>query len=80
MSSTSLLKKKKMSEKEKCSQQCYPFEELSAIFIKFEIVVCKLFQSLKFVVWCDRLSFKRIRKLMYEKGENLVRKGENAGC
>ena len=31
----------------------YLFEELSGIFIKFEIVVCKLFQfgSLKFVVW-----------------------------
>ena len=34
--------------------QCfYPFEELSAIFFKFKIVVCKLFQfrSLKFVGW-----------------------------
>ena len=33
---------------------CYPFWELSAIFVKFEIVVCKLFQvskSLKFVDW-----------------------------
>ena len=31
----------------------YPFGELSAIFIKFEIVICKLsqFGSLKFVVW-----------------------------
>ena len=32
----------------------YPFRQLSAIFIIFEIVVCKLFQfrkSLKFVVW-----------------------------
>ena len=31
----------------------YPFGELSAIFIVYEIVVCKLFQfgSLKFVVW-----------------------------
>ena len=32
----------------------YPFGKLSAIFIKFEIVVCKLFQVgrvLKFVVW-----------------------------
>ena len=31
----------------------YPFGMLSAIFVKFEIVVCKLFQfeSLKFVVW-----------------------------
>ena len=31
----------------------YPFEELSSIFIKFEIVVCKLsvWKSLKFVVW-----------------------------
>ena len=32
----------------------YPFEYLSVIFVKFEIVVCKLFQfwkSLKFVVW-----------------------------
>ena len=31
----------------------YPFVELSAIFVKFEIVVCKFFQfeSLKFAVW-----------------------------
>ena len=31
----------------------YSFEEFSAIFINFEIVICKLFQfeSLKFVVW-----------------------------
>ena len=31
----------------------YPFREFSAIFVKFEIVVCKLFQfaSLKFDVW-----------------------------
>ena len=31
----------------------YPFGELSAIFIKFEIVVCKhrVWRSLKFVVW-----------------------------
>ena len=32
----------------------YLFGDLSASFIKFEIVVCKLFQfgkSLKFVVW-----------------------------
>ena len=32
----------------------YPFGELSAIFIKFESVVCKLFhilKSLQFVVW-----------------------------
>ena len=32
----------------------YPFGKLSAIFVKFEIVVCKLFQfrkSLKFVAW-----------------------------
>ena len=32
----------------------YPFEELSAIFIKFKIVVCKHFwvwKSLKFIVW-----------------------------
>ena len=32
----------------------YHFGELSAIFMKFEIVVCKLFQfgkSLNFVVW-----------------------------
>ena len=37
----------------------YPFSELSAIFIKFKIVVCKLFQfrSLKFVVW------ERVKKI-----------------
>ena len=32
----------------------YPFRELSAIFIKFKIVVCRLFQFgpvSKFVVW-----------------------------
>ena len=32
----------------------YPFEELFSIFVKFEIIVCKLFhfwKSLKFVVW-----------------------------
>ena len=32
----------------------YPFGKLSAIYVKFEIVVCKLFQFervLKFVVW-----------------------------
>ena len=31
----------------------YPFKELSSIFFKFEIIVCKLFQfgSLNFVVW-----------------------------
>ena len=29
----------------------YPFEELSAMFIKFEIVVCKLFQFGKSLVW-----------------------------
>ena len=31
----------------------YPFGELCAIFIKFKIVICKLYQfgSLKFVVW-----------------------------
>ena len=34
----------------------YPFGKLSAIFIKFEIVVCKLFQSLKFVVR-ERVNF-----------------------
>ena len=32
----------------------YPFGELSTIFVKFEIIVCKFFQfgkSLKFVLW-----------------------------
>ena len=35
------------------SQCFYPFVELSAIFIKYEVVVCKLsvWKSLKFVVW-----------------------------
>ena len=40
----------------------YPFREHSTIFIKFEIVVCKLFKfqrSLKFVVW--------ERVIMYEQ-------------
>ena len=49
--STSLLKT--LWEKEKLlitsnfsfsHRVCYPFEELSAIFIQFEIAVCKLFQ------------------------------------
>ena len=58
--STSLLKK--LWEKEKLLVTSifssshgvfYMFEELFSIFVKFEIVVCKLFQfgSLKFVVW-----------------------------
>ena len=34
----------------------YPFRELSAIFIKFEIVVCKLFQ------------FRRVKNLLFGKG------------
>ena len=37
-----------------CSRSVfYPFRKLSAIFIKVEIVVCKLFQfgSLKFYIW-----------------------------
>ena len=36
----------------------YQFEEHSAIFIKFKIVVCKLFQfgRLKFVVW-ERVNY-----------------------
>ena len=39
----------------------YPFEELSAIFIKFEIVVCKLFQ------------FERVLNLSFGKGLNAFR-------
>ena len=41
----------------------YPFEELSSIFIKFEIVVCTLFEfgSLKFVVW-ERVNFEGCHK------------------
>ena len=42
----------------------YPFGELSAIFIKFEIVVCKLFsvwKRLKFVVW------ERVNHFPYDK-------------
>ena len=52
----------------------YPFRELSAIFIKSEIVICKLsiWNSLKFVVW----EFLRIKKKAFE---NECRKGENAG-
>ena len=64
--STSLLKT--MLEKEKLLVMSnfsfshivfYPFGELSAIFIKFKIVVCKLFWfgSLKFVLW------ERVKKM-----------------
>ena len=45
----------------------YPFGDLSAIFIKFEIVVCKalsVWKSLKFVVWERvKLSFQSFRWL-----------------
>ena len=39
----------------------YPFRELFAIFIKFEIVVCKVlvWKSLKFVVW-ERVNTHKI--------------------
>ena len=42
----------------------YPFGELPAILIKFEIVVCKLFsvwKNLKFVVW-ERVGEKKHMK------------------
>ena len=43
--------------------QCfYPFRELSTIFTKFEIVICKLFQFgrvQKFVVW------ERVKNVLY---------------
>ena len=55
----------------------YPFEEISAIFINFEIVVCKLFQ------------FGRVKNLPFGKGlnssvgfekvENIVGKGKSGG-
>ena len=41
---------------------CYPFGELSAIFIKFEIAVCKLFQ------------FGRVENLSFAKGLNTLLK------
>ena len=52
-SETSLLKTLVTSNFSFSHSVSYPFGELSAIFIKFEIVVCKLFQfgSLKIVVW-----------------------------
>ena len=37
----------------------YPFEELSAIFIKFKIVICKLFQ------------FGKVKNLLFGKGLTL---------
>ena len=43
----------------------YPFGELSAVFVKFEILVCTLFQflSLKIIVW-ERVKKKdEIKKL-----------------
>ena len=38
----------------------YPFGELSVIFIKFEIVVCKLFE------------FGRVQKLLFGKGLSVI--------
>ena len=51
----------------------YPFGQLSAIFIKFEIVVCKLFhcgKSLKFVVW------ERVKSLLSEYGSTFTNRTE----
>ena len=48
----------------------YPFGELSAIFIKFEIVVCKLFhcgKSLKFVVWESPFCQSTVQRLPTEQ-------------
>ena len=42
--STSLLKTMWENEKFLVTSVFYPFEEFSATFVKFEIVVCKLFQ------------------------------------
>ena len=44
----------------------YPFWEFSAIFVKFEIVICKLFsfeESKNFVVW-ERVNFLPYDKLL----------------
>ena len=62
----------------------YPFEELSAIFIKFEIVVCKLFQfaTLKLVILekvnCTTQS-QVLLTITKKTFENRVVKGENTG-
>ena len=69
----------------------FQFGELSAIFIKFKIVVCKLFQfgSLKFVVW-ERVKLKEFDENILNVGQmidfmldrvdnNIVGKGENTG-
>ena len=56
-----------------CISHCvfYPSRELSAIFIKPEIVVCKLFQlnyrSLKFVAW------KRVNSFTKQQNFSLVK-------
>ena len=47
----------------------YLFREVSAIFIKFKIVVCKLFQfwkSLNFVVW-ERVKKHKAHRTIYRK-------------
>ena len=42
----------------------YPLGEHSAIFIRLEIVICKVWKSLKFVVWERvKLALKNVTKL-----------------
>ena len=52
----------------------YPFEELSAIFIKFEIVVCNLSISkcLKFVVW-ERVKTTKQHNLRHAQIKSIFR-------
>ena len=52
----------------------YLLGEVCAIFNKYEIVVCKLFQfwkSLKFVVW-ERVNYVRLLRTIWEKEKMLV--------
>ena len=68
----------------------YPFEELSAILITFEIFVCKLVEFVKSKICClDLTKFKafadnqwnigRIMISFLDRVENIVGKWENAG-
>ena len=48
-----------------CHSVFYSLEELSSVFIKFEIVVCKLFQ---FIVWEREL---KLTEFVFEMVENI---------
>ena len=54
----------------------YPLGELSAIFIKFEIVF--QFGSLKFVLW-ESVNMDQMIGFVFDEEEKIVGKGENIG-